>query len=75
MTEVHEINHTIERIFNIVSGIVFNANDGFRVLIIFFNFFFNRNGIATPPYKSTIGGNGVNSFFEMGRFTFGFYGH
>jgi hypothetical protein len=34
VAEIHEINHAIEGIFNAISGVVFNANYGFCILVI-----------------------------------------
>jgi hypothetical protein len=74
MPKIHKIKHAVERIFNVVSRIIFDANNGFRVLIILFNFLYNRNGIASSPNKSAAGRNGMNSFFEIRGLIFGFYG-
>ena len=74
MAKIHEINHAVQGVSNAVSGIVFNADDGFRVLVIFFDLFFHGNGIAAPTNKNGVNGNGVDSFFEKRGLAFGFDG-
>jgi hypothetical protein len=66
VAEIHEINHAIECIFNAISGVVFNANYGFCVLVILS--ISPSSGIVLLPrlVKNTVSRNGVNSF-KIGR--------
>ena len=55
VADMHKIHHTIQSMRDTVSGIVFNPNNGFDVLLRIRHFVFRRHRVTANSHKHRIG--------------------